>query len=75
MRVLFACSLALSTAIAGAANAEGVFQEDPSSIAAVGLNLIGLAIIFLTAASSLGALAAGVWMSLRNRSDRRSRRR
>lgn len=74
MNMLFACALALGAAMAGAANADGLFaQQDPSSPAAFGLNLVGGAIVLLAGAGAAGALIAAMWVSVRHRVERHRR--
>lgn len=62
MRTLLTILIALSTA--PAAHAEGLFAHgDPTSGAAIGLNILGLAILSLAAAPAVGALIAAVWIA------------
>ncbi len=76
MRVLFCCTLAVSAALAGAADAATAFgQENPYSTASIGLTIVGAAILSLTALGSVGGLVAAVVVSLNRRADARLRRR
>jgi hypothetical protein len=75
MHPLFALSLALASLVAGPAGAAGLFSRANSySTAAASLNAVGLAILMLTALSSVGVLIAGVWVSLHRQPEGRMHR-
>ncbi len=70
----FASTLALATAAASGAHAAGMFgPADPTSTASLALTIFGLAIIGLTAVSSIGALVAGVVVTIRGPNGARGR--
>jgi hypothetical protein len=57
---------ATALSVATSSHAAALFaRADPYSPAAIGLNVLGLAILTLAAAPAVGALVAATWMSTR----------
>jgi len=64
---IVAIAIAVMLMFVPEARAQALFAQRPDDSKAHALEIVGLAIVFLTTASALGVLFAGVWTGLRGR--------
>ncbi len=62
-------------AVASAAHGQSLFARTTNTAAAHGVEIVGLAIVLFTGATSLGVLIGGVWTMLHRRAEARAHRR